>query len=305
MVRKGQPLPEEHRLKVIEGVKKAWRKSERYKGIVVMRCKGCGKQYEMHVSTPRQFCSLDCWYEYRRDKGRDELKRLYWQDGLSMQKIADKMGITKQAIRSRMVIRGINRRSYKREISTYPSPDLSYLIGVLLGDGYVYVTQQRGGIQLNAKEPKFIESVKMTMERLDFHVLGPYESINTQFKEPKKILRISASSRQFAIWFKQLTLSQIKEIVRLYSIDFLRGFYESEGSRGWYKSGNGYRFLSVSVSNKREDILSMFAEFVGELGLRTSISRRKDGCCVLYVLGKPQDKLSFLQQINPSIKGAV
>lgn len=53
------------RAKRIEGIKRGWRKSKRFRGTVVRKCKECGKQYEIPARLSRKFCSLDCRYKHR------------------------------------------------------------------------------------------------------------------------------------------------------------------------------------------------------------------------------------------------
>jgi intein-encoded DNA endonuclease-like protein len=107
---------------------------------------------------------------------------------------------------------------------------LAYIIGVLLGDGYLQKARGRYKIELTCKEPKFIRSFAHALRKI---------GLNPQISLPPSVIkrgciRVTAWSALFYKWFKSLKKEQLEKIVLAYPTYFLKGFYESEGHKEKY-----------------------------------------------------------------------
>jgi len=133
----------------------------------------------------------------------------------------------------------INLFEENRIVKDYPySSDLSYLIGAVLGDGYVYYYLQKKPkksphfyVGLSAKDFEFISAVKLAIE----HVVVKSIKIN-ELRQHKstlwpnnKIFRILISNKSLFYLLKK-PLDELKPYIEAFPRDFLRGFFDAEGS---------------------------------------------------------------------------
>ncbi|HEW93458.1 hypothetical protein DRN87_02435 [Candidatus Geothermarchaeota archaeon] len=125
-----------------------------------------------------------------------------------------------------------------------PSPELAYVIGVLLGDGTV--TQDRKSdyvIKLEATDLEFVEYFSKCVSI----VLGkPYIKPKKVWKKNRKKARwkVRYKSKSFVRWFKEENLDTLKQYIEYNKNTityFLRGLYDSEGSN--------YRCIKISLYN--------------------------------------------------------
>jgi len=183
-------------------------------------------------------------------------------------------------------------------MKTAPSATLAYVLGVLYGDGSVWLSKGGGGrIQLNTRDLSFALSFKKSLEKLGFHpVLGVFKS-----GKNKGMYYVVGSSKVFAEWFKSLTLEKVKSIIEKYKKHFIRGFYESEGSIKFIVDKQyGCKYLDISISNKKIELLTLVSEFLNELSIQHKIYRCKN----IYDLKISRQKMvnKFLSEIRPVIK---
>ena len=129
------------------------------------------------------------------------------------------------------------------------SKELAYVIGVLLGDGSLYINNHRYKIGLGVKDLEFAEIFSKNMARLlNKKVVKPYwnKSINTWV--------VVYTSKAFYIWYKQQNLDTLKSYIE-YSRDtvanFLRGLYDSEGNHYVYKK----KYNQIRLCNNDKDLL--------------------------------------------------
>jgi intein-encoded DNA endonuclease-like protein len=109
-----------------------------------------------------------------------------------------------------------------------PSEDLAYVIGVRLGDGYIYEEGDDFGIGLKAKDNEFVEKFAICLS----NVLGR-EPIRPIFKknEGRYVVRVT-SKTLYELLRKPIDLKRIKKYVEhcpKCTAAFLRGLFDSEG----------------------------------------------------------------------------
>ncbi|MCD6418269.1 hypothetical protein J7M00_05750 [bacterium] len=190
-----------------------------------------------------------------------------------------------------------------------PSPTLSYILGVLLGDGCCYANPKRREyrVQLISKDEKFAKSFYKALTEIG---LNPHIRYVTTGINRNTYFLVRAQSKVLVGWFKQLTQNDIYELASKYPIDFIRGFYESEGSlikRTW---GGGY---DLEICNTEKWIVDMVVELLQKLGFNPRIKK-----CIpssksilqkkptYYIRLRRQDEIAkFMRIVSPCIKNNI
>lgn len=247
---------------------------------------------------------------------REKLYEMYWKQQKSIRQIARLHGISCETVWRQMNKHGIARRDknvavklaltspevrrrmslkLRKKFVAYRSSSLAYLLGVLLGDGYVCkVRKTRGGhtylMGLCVKDRIFAEKFAKTLSKIR---LNPY--IHT---EKRGFHRVRATSVDFYEWYKSLSLEQIRELINGFERQFVCGFYESAGSISLDKSG----MLYIQIRNKRRELLSMIQDILDGWGIETRLrGPYMWDCFTLAIYGKNRVE-RFLKNIKPCIK---
>lgn len=148
---------------------------------------------------------------------------LHKEEGLGKRRIAKKLGILVTTAGS-WVNGGQrpNRSSSKfRDWKPRESGDLSYILGVLRGDGGAYKLGTSYVVKLECKDKEFAKAFRNSLNGIR---LNPWLSKYGPYWE------VGASGKGFVEWVISLTLEDTKEAVEGHECDFLRGFYDSDGS---------------------------------------------------------------------------
>jgi len=240
---------------------------------------------------------------------REELLDLYWNRNLSTYKIAKKYGVHHHAIQYWMNKFSIPQRAKVKKPNLKMSLDIAYILGVLLGDGYVSAYH----VRLNTSEKVFAESFAMALRNIR---LNP--SIKLYLRHEKRegwketnYFCTCGCSKMFCDWLRTLSLSEIEKKVsskKEYIIAFIRGFYESEGCIG-YATKNEQKYLRLLIFNTNKKLLEMVRRLCNDLGYHFGLwekrvyhPKRKRQ----YVLGKYGKRaFLFLKQINPCVKRGI
>ncbi len=197
--------------------------------------------------------------------------------------------------------------------SLEPSPELAYVVGVVVGDGCAFKTSTRSGeykVGAKAKDREFIEEFSRCLGR----VLGreppkpiPVEDGNFQVRVQSKVL--------YQLLQKPIDIERIRPFVE-HSEDcirsFLRGFFDSEGSVDKNKG-------EILCYNTDTRLLEYVQKLLRTLGIETTGPRintrrgtpffdkkqgktyktRKD---VYYIYVKARDRLKFYKLVGFTIK---
>lgn len=247
---------------------------------------------------------------------REGLYEMYWKQQKSIRQIARLHGISCETVWRRMNKHSIARRDknvavklaltspevrrrmslkLRKKFVAYRSSALAYLLGVLLGDGYVCkVRKTRGGYTyltgLCVKDRIFAEKFAKTISKIG---LNPYIHA-----EKRGFHRVWATSIDFYEWYKSLSLEQIRELINGFESQFVCGFYESEGSISLDKS----EMLYIQIRNKRRELLSMIQDILDSWGIETRLrGPYMWDCFTLAMYGKNRIE-RFLMNIKPCIK---
>ncbi|MDP6648157.1 MAG: LAGLIDADG family homing endonuclease [Candidatus Woesearchaeota archaeon] len=249
-------------------------------------------------------------HERKYKISKKQLENLYLKKRLSIIEIARKYGCSQWVIWSllryhRIRARGTNDyHSWKAPANQIkPSLEvtstLAYVIGVILGDGWVYKRGYWYTIGLEALDKKFCESFYHALKQL---------KINPSIFHSRNYWRVVCSSKLFYIWFKSLDFNKIKEISEKYPIDFLRGFYESEGNFSTYKSKK-YFFITykITIVNTDKKLIDLVKFLLDRLGFHPTYHKRnqlKSNWKPLWALTlcRKLEVKQFIQLIKPCIK---
>lgn len=253
------------------------------------------------------------------------LQSLYWNENLSLRDIGKLFHVRGEStVRKWMERYNIKRRdriyackvasSEKNTIKPIltPSEDLAYILGVLVGDGCVcHTTSGDYFAALNVKTKVFAESFAKSLKKIG---LNPFiqhiwvTSIINGRQYEGYDWRVRAYSKLLFQWFKNLKVTEFQKFLKKpeYKIAFLRGLYESEGSRGYWSCGKGKKAWTMRIVMLNFSVLKLSKELFLDLGYKLCLthSHHTSSGKLLYSLEKTAKEVpEILETLNPCIKG--
>jgi len=172
------------------------------------------------------------------DISKKKLERLYWKEGLSINKISKRLSLNKNTIYDMMVQKHIQRRNYSNALRfSIKEPNkqtLAYLAGVLAGDGNI---NSNGTFELQTIDHDFAVH---TFNRLDS--IAPAKFIKLKRKT-------SAGNPVFSIRLHRRKFNDLLQKVKITNIThknwFINGIIDSEAC-----VNNSNRTVSIYMDNK-------------------------------------------------------
>ena len=171
------------------------------------------------------------------------------------------------------------RRECRFTLKHYLSPDLAYIIGVYMGDGYAYITGRskvkgtEAIVGLDVKNVMFAEEFKRSLERLGLKPIVAKKSDG----------RISVYCYSLVLYnfLKSVDLDYIRKVIvskpELFS-NFVKGFYESEGSicrprkETCKRRGVGWRtHVQLRMYNTNRKLLETIAKGLERYGIKARV----------------------------------
>lgn len=181
------------------------------------------------------------------------------------------------------------------------SKELSYVIGVLYGDGCVYRSKHQYGIRLGVNDRKFAEEFKNSIEKI-----GLNPSIYKTEEQNKSPYIVSAYSKQFVSWFQGLNLIDSKQYYWGFKKQFVKGMYDSDGGLYIQNGKRSPRRVKVYIGNTNRNLLELIKKALSTLDIPSYISRLKEGgkrkASYSLSVSKLTDVVSFLIEIGSSIE---
>lgn len=212
------------------------------------------------------------WGEMTLKERVELVKHLYLNERKSMNIIGKSVGRSSGAIWHLMNKHGIPRRSRSegntlacelREQEIAPSPDLSYVIGVVKGDGWAYHLHRHYRIGLNAKSPRFVRKFSEYLAK----VLGR-EKPYAVYQRKDGLYVTEGNSKPLYHFLKN---DGWRGVTGKYPIEFLVGFFDSEGCVT-YRGGS----ISIEFYCSDFDLLSYVVRTLEKQGIRASIRKKSD-----------------------------
>jgi intein-encoded DNA endonuclease-like protein len=187
----------------------------------------------------------------------------------------------------------VNERHYPlgkiNKFNGEPSPELAYIIGVILSDGYKYLYNKGGSyrLQLDAKDRDFVEEFKEKLTK----VLQRKKPYKLQWDEKKGVWRVEGYSIQL-FEFLNRPLKELKPYIE-YNKDcisaFLRALFDAEGSV-FVKIREKRRQRKVRLYNSNKELLN-YTKYLLERYFNINVTirvDRKEGSVKLF----PNNKIS-------------
>jgi len=239
----------------------------------------------------------------------DWFKQKHLEEGWNIYRMARECGVSWDTIRYWGRKHGIPLQKHGTNDKQYPnlelSPELAYILGVIDGDGCV---SGDGHIQLNAKDYVFAKEFEKALKAIGLRAkVTERNDWNKNLERQYHGWKCYAYSTVFVHWYNGLTQEQKEGIVRQFPEQYLKGFFESEGS--YYLDTNGS--VHVYFSNFDYDLLLMVQRLLTLLGYDSNIyeskhkgyfTGREVTSYRLSLLGPGAKKHEFIKRLNPCIK---
>ena len=282
---------------------------KRRKKRIEKHCELCGKVMVLPpwIAKDKKFCSKKCRYEafsgsnhpnwkpkkrIRCETCGKEMELAPWESN------RNKRFCSRECAYKYRNIVGIIKPDYSNKNI------ISYILGVLLGDGWVTGMKQGKygysyGVYLDSCELAFSQSFFLALKEIGLH---PHK-LFLKLKNPKHRdkWRAYAYSNNFCLWYKSLTLNDIWNFLEGEEEHkaFIRGFFESEGSN----DRNGIKF-----SNTNFEVIKLVRDSLELLNFKTSLRKGKKRRekwkeeYTLRIFGGVEEQNRFLDEITPVIK---
>jgi intein-encoded DNA endonuclease-like protein len=109
------------------------------------------------------------------------------------------------------------------ELSNKITPEFAYVLGTVLGDGYIYLSPHKGGhIRISVKDKDFAQNF--------YYSLKNWSELNCRIYQYRKFWRVYSSSVIIAKVLKNFDLDKLNKSPQEIITSFLRGLFDSEGT---------------------------------------------------------------------------
>ncbi|WP_048056621.1 LAGLIDADG family homing endonuclease [Thermococcus sp. 4557] len=154
-----------------------------------------------------------------------------------------------------------------KAISMEPSSELSYIIGVYLGDGSIHMKDNgRYVVKLKVIDREFAEAFANALDKLGIKATMGFERDSTRVDRfyvegsNKALFRLLSGSRE-----------RLLSLAGEYPVEFLKGFFDSEG----FPTISAGKTFAVQVAAVNSDlvVLEFVGKLLGVLGIGSKISK--------------------------------
>jgi len=166
-----------------------------------------------------------------------------------------------------------------KDVNLKPSPELSYVIGVLFGDGTLDDNQKNSDYQIVLAQ-KDLNFAKVFSEAVS-KVIGKKESYKIGLWR-KRYYRVRAYSKILLKFLKRRELKRFTRIINAYPTEFIKGFVDSEGSvtistnKAETKSGmREYLYCIITITNSSIEVINFVKEQLEKLGIESKVRKKK------------------------------
>lgn len=168
-----------------------------------------------------------------------------------------------------------------------PSEDLSYVLGVVDGDGWV--SEPSWSVAFEVKDEEFTEKFKATLERLGLRPKCDTRNRSHDYKGSQwdsHMYRVYAYCKNFVEWYQSLTY---EDRLSLFESDsqrwaYIEGLYESDGSHNVVGS--------VTIASEDSSARNLISNIFKELGVENTNNPNN-----VYV--KSGSKEVFAENVTP------
>ena len=187
-------------------------------------------------------------------------------------------------------------------LNLQPSPELSYVVGAFIGDGWkAKIKNRKSGndyrISLASIDKEFVEKFANCM----FRVVKRKRKIYCRKRARKKdLFEVTFSSKElFFFLSKNIEKPEIKEVIFQYPKEFLQGIFDAEGSVTMIR-GKSPR---ITLSNTDLKLLQICQDLLNKLGISSRIEKenKKGKISWRIVISRKKDIVEFQKKIGFSI----
>jgi intein-encoded DNA endonuclease-like protein len=233
---------------------------------------------------------------------KEELKKLYIDQKLSTNKIAKMLNTDIEYVRRKLIFYGIERRDNIETVTVKVDlklcKNMAYILGVMKGDGGLV----NNNVSLCVTDKGFAENFLNALKEIGFNA-NMSNRVKKEEPQHKEKWHVWGSSKNFAIWYKNLTIEHIENIISKnaeYVKEFIRGFYESEGHHS--------KKEHIDISNSNLNLLLLVQKLLINFGIMSNIygpyyNKKNPKWKPMYNLGINKfDAFHFFCTISPIIK---
>jgi len=169
-----------------------------------------------------------------------------------------------------------------KKIDLKPSPELSYIIGVVLGDGCIRIKDEyHYTICLKTKDKEFAEKFAECLRKLELKARIRQESDSRRLRWVAE-----AYSKSLYMFLKQ-PLENLVKVAEKYPKEFLQGLFDSEGFS--VVSAGKKLLVAIHFTNSNKDILNIVQKMLKE---RFNIDSKRYLCIAEGTLVKTPSGIS-------------
>jgi len=242
-------------------------------------------------------------------RNKEWLYNEHWVKGKSVRQIAKEQKVGPATIRYHLIKNDVPIQKADKWCKQYPnletSSELAYILGVLDGDGSV---RGYNRIILGTKDFEFAKEFEKAL--LAIGLRANVIKIDQWIKNLKRQYhgwQCYAYSVVFVNWYNSLTQERKEGIAKQYPKEYLRGFFESEGSYVIGPNGD----VRVHFSNTNRELLMTVQRLLALLGYESKLYEFKHKSQFigqevtayrLNLLGSSEKKHGFVRELKPVIK---
>ena len=160
-----------------------------------------------------------------------------------------------------------------------PSPELSYILGVLDGDGYVRVMGRHYLVGLSSIDKEFVETFNNALVKI-FGKNKPYAIWVEKRAPPRKpSYGVKGVCKRFVIWYLSTSKKERWMLAKEYPKHYLRGIFDSEGSvivQESYTSNAPALDCRIVLYNTDLELLMFVQKLLAEQGYESKIYKVYD-----------------------------
>ncbi|MBU3905277.1 MAG: helix-turn-helix domain-containing protein [Nanoarchaeota archaeon] len=234
---------------------------------------------------------------------KSKLIDLYSYKKLGSYKLGRMFAVSHRTILNWLIEYNIPIRPREPKINFNQTPTLSYILGVISGDGSVFNYRFNktlySKVNLGVISKEFALSFNSSLRKIGFNPhMCTYKPKNGNLK-----YIVEANSKNFVNWYKQLSSEKLYEII--YSDkenmkSFIRGFYESEGT---FRP----KCCELRIRNTNKELILLCKNIIEKLSFKTTLTCPETTSTgkpyySLYITGGRKQQYEFIKQVNPCFK---
>lgn len=226
------------------------------------------------------------------------------KENVSTRKIAKKLNVPKSTVHAWISDKHHPLTNFNIP-SLKPSPELSYVLGVVFGDGSVFKSGRNYSIALSAVDYSFVREFNICICQV-LNKKRLYSIRKNPKPKPSRMQhKFEARSKILFQFLKGKHIRDFTDIIEAYPSDFVRGFADSEGCVTSHSHHRSWLEPHVGMANMDRELLKFIRELLKEFRIKAHVHQRslditnKEGVlkfyeCVGFANEEKKNKLNTL-----------